>query len=133
MKMKITYSLDQDYKTGEHLIFKVNMTEGFGWDDDDEVQIGKVGTYEEAMTFIKELAKKVGDVYLMELPNNCWLHIDKDGNVVESNFEYDRDYELLAKWSGKEYEEHEHVNCRACGDGGCPHCEPHRFVEGYRY
>lgn len=24
-------------------------------------------------------------------------------------------------------------NCSACGDGGCIHCEPSRFIEGYNY
>lgn len=24
-------------------------------------------------------------------------------------------------------------DCSACGDGGCIHCEPHRFIDGHIY
>lgn len=30
------------------------------------------------------------------------------------------------RWNN--YREEDEVSCSRCGDGGCPHCEPHRFI-----
>jgi hypothetical protein len=31
----------------------------------------------------------------------------------------------------KRYKEYHEPSCSSCGDGGCVHCEPSRFIEGY--
>lgn len=64
-----------------------------------------------------------------------------DGKVVDHMVdaeygEYDDDclelWGLLDKSEQEEDSEHE-VSCSACGDGGCVHCEPSRFIDGYIY
>lgn len=36
-----------------------------------------------------------------------------------------------ARLQEREWADYDEPECSSCGDGGCIHCEPHRFIEGY--
>jgi hypothetical protein len=100
-------------------------------------------THAEAVTWIKNLGdhdhtwKKF---FVYDQYHEVGVTI-KDGEVahIESRcyFETSVDKESKEAWGVKlkrsEDDEYYEPDCTACGDGGCPHCEPSRFIEGHIY
>lgn len=84
-------------------------------------------THEEIVEYCKN---KLAKLYHSVLIRDYDLDGDvtfKDGKIVYTSPLMGIDDGVLEKRWGFETDEYE-VECTNCGDGGCIHCEPHRFI-----
>lgn len=118
---------------------------GFLIGEHDEEHVGEdiavLPTHEEAVTYI--LTEFTGQFKVSDENNAVLVRIDKaeDGTITKRDFSFEyfmEDDEVMTKW-GKpvqvksDDEDDYEPDCSSCGDGGCVHCEPSRFIEGYIY
>lgn len=104
--------------------------------DYDEVKEFKnlIKQYNERLQKVQtEIAlKELGSEYLLK----DYLYFARVGQnlglchiqVIERNKEVEEAKEAEAR-----REMYDDIDCLHCGDGGCIHCEPNRFVDGYIY
>lgn len=102
---------------------------------ENEINIKKFDTYQELVQYCKKELSSKFELLKIYDDYNEGIAIFQNGKLsVEGYMELD-DYFMDREWlrDGKEKENHDddddyEVSCTACGDGGCFHCEPHRFI-----
>lgn len=97
---------------------------------ENEKIIKTFDTYKEIINYCKnELTKVCNHFQVMDY--DCeGIATFKDGNVFTESCMGINDSYMIKHWinDGKSVKREYEVQCTACGDGGCVHCEPHRFI-----